>query len=67
MLEILEKTIMETESFGPEVLKAWKLEEDEWKRTILDIENHKNLKNPYEPEKKKRENSHLICCGQSLI
>ena len=53
MLEDLESAVEAGESFGKDMLDAWKREEKQWIVDVLDISKHKQLKNPYEPAKSK--------------
>lgn len=45
-LQALEDAIVE--QFGPEILEEWKVEQDDFKRKVVDPAEHKNLKNPYD-------------------
>lgn len=53
-LERLEQEVKDGE-IGEETLEKWKANEADFLERVLDINEHKDLVNPYEPRNEKRE------------
>lgn len=53
-LKKAEKELAKVEKDLPPATRAsWEAEEAQWLKDVVDIKKHKNLKNPYEPDKEK--------------
>ncbi len=44
-------------ALGPQKLAEWKRDEAEWIGKVVNMEEHKDLKNPYEPRQEKSESA----------